>query len=52
VANLKVISHDSMAKYRGAPNTHEIGRALNVAYVLKANLRREHGEDCHDRIHL
>ena len=41
-----------MAKYRGAPNTHEIGRALNVAHVLKANVRREHGEDCHDRIHF
>jgi TolB-like protein len=52
VANLKVISHNSMAKYRGARNTHEIGRALNVAYVLKGSVRREHREDCDDRIHL
>jgi TolB-like protein len=52
VADLKVISHNSMAKYRGARNTHEIGRALNVAYVLKGSVRREHREDCHDRIHL
>jgi TolB-like protein len=52
VANLKVISHNSVAKYRGARNTQEIGRALNVAYVLKGSVRREHREDCHDRIHL
>jgi TolB-like protein len=52
VANLKVISHNSLAKYRDARNTHEIGRALNVAYVLKGSVRREHREDCHDRIHL
>jgi TolB-like protein/tRNA A-37 threonylcarbamoyl transferase component Bud32 len=47
VANLKVISHNSVAKYRGARNTHEIGRALNVAYVLEGSVRREAG-----RIHL
>jgi TolB-like protein/predicted Zn-dependent protease/tRNA A-37 threonylcarbamoyl transferase component Bud32 len=47
VANLKVISHNSVAKYRGAPNTQEIGRALNVAYVLEGSVRREAG-----RIHL
>jgi adenylate cyclase len=51
VANLSVISHSSVAKYRGA-RPHEIGRALNVAYVLKGSVRREHREDCHDRIHL
>src|SRR6266496_3989748 len=47
VANLKVISHNSVAKYRGARNTQEIGLALNVAYVLEGSVRREAG-----RIHL
>src|SRR6266403_1009990 len=47
VADLKVISHNSVAKYRGARNTQEIGRALNVAYVLEGSVRRETG-----RIHL
>jgi TolB-like protein/tRNA A-37 threonylcarbamoyl transferase component Bud32 len=47
VADLKVISHNSVAKYRGARNTQEIGRALNVAYVLEGSVRREAG-----RIHL
>jgi TolB-like protein len=47
VANLKVISHNSVAKYRGARNTQEIGRALNVAYVLDGSVRRDAG-----RIHL
>jgi TolB-like protein/Flp pilus assembly protein TadD len=47
VAHLKVISHNSVAKYRGARNTQEIGRALNVAYVLEGSVRRETG-----RIHL
>jgi TolB-like protein/tRNA A-37 threonylcarbamoyl transferase component Bud32/thioredoxin-like negative regulator of GroEL len=47
VADLKVISHNSVAKYRGARNTQEIGRALNVAYVLEGSVRREVG-----RIHL
>ena len=47
VANLKVISHNSVAKYRGARNTQEIGRALNIAYVLEGSVRREAG-----RIHL
>jgi TolB-like protein/tRNA A-37 threonylcarbamoyl transferase component Bud32 len=47
LANLKVISHNSVAKYRGARNTQEIGRALNVAYVLEGSVRRETG-----RIHL
>jgi TolB-like protein/tRNA A-37 threonylcarbamoyl transferase component Bud32/Flp pilus assembly protein TadD len=47
VANLKVISHNSVAKYRGARNTQEIGRALNVAYVLEGSVRRQAG-----RIHL
>src|SRR5436309_4470073 len=47
VADLKVISHNSVAKYRGARNTQDIGRALNVAYVLEGSVRREAG-----RIHL
>src|SRR6266540_2913088 len=47
VANLKIISHNSVAKYRGAHNTQEIGRQLNVAYVLLGSVRRDAG-----RIHL
>src|SRR5881392_3471206 len=47
VADLKVISHNSVAKYRGVRNTRDIGRALNVAYVLEGSVRREAG-----RIHL
>jgi serine/threonine-protein kinase len=47
VANLKVISHNSVAKYRGAHNTKEIGRALGVSYVLEGSVRRGAG-----RIHL
>jgi len=47
VANLKVISHNSVAKYRGVGDIKEIGRALNVTYVLKGSVRREAG-----RIHL
>ena len=47
LANLKVINHNSVAKYRGARNTQEIGRALNVAYVLEGSVRRDAG-----RIHL
>jgi TolB-like protein/tRNA A-37 threonylcarbamoyl transferase component Bud32/Tfp pilus assembly protein PilF len=47
VANLKVISHNSVAKFQGARNTQEIGRALGVAYVLEGSVRRDAG-----RIHL
>src|SRR5438309_3414778 len=47
IHDLRVISHTSVAKYRGARNTQEIGRALNVAYVLKGSVRKEAG-----RIHL
>jgi|SRR5581483_760647 len=36
VANLKVIRQDR----------------ANVAYVLKGSVRRESGEECHDRIHF
>jgi TolB-like protein len=41
LANLKVIDHNSVAKYRGAHNTQEIGGALNVAYVLTGNVQRQ-----------
>ncbi len=47
VANLKVISHNSVAKYRGGGNAQEIGRALSVTHVLNGRVRREAG-----RIHL
>src|SRR5215471_5131206 len=47
IANLKVISHNSVAKYRGVHNAREVGRALNVAYVFEGSVRREAG-----RIHL
>jgi TolB-like protein/thioredoxin-like negative regulator of GroEL len=47
IANLKVISHNSVAKYRGTHNAREVGRALNVAYVFEGSVRREAG-----RIHL
>ena len=47
LTNLKVINHNSVAKYRGARDTLEIGRALNVAYVLKGSVRRDA-----DRIHV
>ncbi|PYK24200.1 MAG: hypothetical protein DME59_14445 [Verrucomicrobia bacterium] len=47
LANLKIISHNSVAKYQGAHNAGEIGRELNVAYVLLGSVRRDAG-----RIHL
>jgi TolB-like protein/Flp pilus assembly protein TadD/tRNA A-37 threonylcarbamoyl transferase component Bud32 len=47
LANLKIISYNSVAKYRGTHNTGEIGRQLNVAYVLLGSVRRDAG-----RIHL
>src|SRR5438046_673683 len=47
LAHLKVISHNSVMPYRGARHTQEIGRALNVSYVLEGSVRREAG-----RIHL
>ena len=47
VADLKVISHNSVARYRGTRNTQEIGGALNVAYVLRGSVLRGAG-----RIHL
>jgi len=47
LANLKVISHESVARFRGVHNTQKIGRALKVPYVLEGSVRREAG-----RIHL
>lgn len=47
LAKLKVINHNSVAKYRGGSDTLEIGRALNVAYVLKGSVRKDA-----DRIHV
>jgi len=47
LANLKVISHESVARFRGVQNTQKIGRALKVPYVLEGSVRREAG-----RIHL
>jgi len=47
LGNLKVIDHNSVAKYRGAGDTLEVGRALNVAYVLEGSVRRSAG-----KIHL
>jgi TolB-like protein/tRNA A-37 threonylcarbamoyl transferase component Bud32/Tfp pilus assembly protein PilF len=47
VADLRVISHTSVMAYRGTPNSREIGRALNVSYVLTGSVRWQAG-----RIHL
>jgi TolB-like protein/predicted Ser/Thr protein kinase len=47
LGNLQVISHNSGAKYRGARNAQEIGRALKVAYVLNGTVQRSVG-----RIHV
>ena len=47
VADVKVISQKSVAKYRGIHNTQEIGRAVNVAYVLTGIVRCEAG-----RVHV
>ena len=47
VADIRVISRTSVMAYRGARNTRQIGRALNVSHVLKGSVRWEAG-----RIHL
>jgi serine/threonine protein kinase/Tfp pilus assembly protein PilF len=41
LSNLKVINHNSVAKYRGAHDIPEIGRALNVAYLFTGNVQRQ-----------
>ena len=43
LSELKVISQNSVARYRGAQNPQEIGRALNIAYLLKGSVRRNAG---------
>ncbi len=47
VADLKVISRTSVMPYRGARNTQQIGRALNVSHVLEGSVSRNAG-----KIHL
>jgi len=42
LANLKVINHNSVANYR-ARDTQEIGRDLNVAFVLKGSVETKNG---------
>src|SRR5262245_47104114 len=41
LANLKVINHNSVASYRAARETAEIGRNLDVAFVLKGSVRKD-----------
>src|SRR5436190_11649265 len=41
LANLKVINHNSVAKYSGARNSQEIGHDLNVAYLLRGNVQKQ-----------
>src|SRR5262249_32650150 len=47
LGDLQVISHKSGTKYRGTRNAKEIGRVLNVAYVLEGIVQRSAG-----RIHV
>jgi TolB-like protein/Tfp pilus assembly protein PilF len=47
IAGLKVISRTSVMSYRGARDIRQIGRALNVSYVLEGSVRRSAG-----RFHL
>jgi len=47
IADLKVISRTSVMSYRGARNTRQIGRELNVSHVLEGSVHRDA-----DRIHL
>ncbi len=39
VTDLKVISRTSVMQYRGRQNTREIGKALDVSYVLEGSVR-------------
>jgi TolB-like protein/Tfp pilus assembly protein PilF/predicted Ser/Thr protein kinase len=43
VADIKVISRTSVMPFRGARNTQQIGRALNVSHVLEGSVRRSAG---------
>src|SRR5256886_2050427 len=47
VGDLKVISRTSVMEYRGARNTQQIGRALNVSHVLEGSVHRNA-----DKIHV
>jgi TolB-like protein/tRNA A-37 threonylcarbamoyl transferase component Bud32 len=47
VADLKVISRTSVMEYRGARNTQQIGRALNVSHVLEGSVHKNA-----DKIHV
>src|SRR5262249_275565 len=47
LSNLRVLSHNSVAKYHPVRDTREIGRGLNVAYVVEGSVRREA-----DTVHL
>ena len=47
IGDLKVISRTSVMSYRGARDTREIGRALNVSHLLEGSVRRQG-----DRVHL
>src|SRR5262245_14032106 len=47
IADLKVISRNSVMQYRGKQNTREIGDALRVSHVLEGSVRKNG-----DRIHL
>src|SRR5256885_1643103 len=47
VADLRVISRTSVMEYRGARNTQQIGRALNVSHVLEGSVHRNA-----DKIHV
>jgi len=43
ISDLKVISRTSVMAYRGVRDVKEIGRALNVSYVLEGSVRRDAG---------
>jgi serine/threonine protein kinase/TolB-like protein/Tfp pilus assembly protein PilF len=47
ISDLKVISRTSVTAYRGVRDVKEIGRSLNVSYVLEGSVRRDAG-----KIHL
>ena len=41
LANLKVINRNSVAKYSGAGSSQEIGRDLDVAYLLRGTVQKQ-----------
>jgi TolB-like protein/Tfp pilus assembly protein PilF len=43
IADLKVISRTSVMPYRGAHNTAQIGRELNVSHLLEGSVRKNAG---------